>query len=73
MMPTDKPSFVTGDVNMDGKVNLLDAIMVQKNSVGMIVFTDEQLALGDVNKDGHITLLDAIMIQKYALGMITSF
>ncbi|MGN1113220.1 MAG: dockerin type I repeat-containing protein, partial [Acutalibacteraceae bacterium] len=73
MTPVEEPSFVIGDVNMDGKVNLVDAILVQKNSLGMDVFTEEQLALGDVNKDGYISLIDGIMIQKYALGMITSF
>ena len=65
--------YLLGDVNTDGKVNLSDALWVQKYCVGMGTFTDEQLALADVNGDGNVNILDAIFIQKYALEIITKF
>ena len=65
--------YLLGDVNSDGKVNLFDAILVQKYSVSIGTFTDEQLAVSDVNRDGSVKILDAILIQKYALEIITEF
>ena len=65
--------YLLGDVNSDGKVNLFDAILVQKYSVGIITFTDKQIAIADVSRDGKVKMIDAILIQKYALSMIDKF
>ena len=65
--------YLLGDVNSDGKVNLFDAILVQKYSVGIITFTDEQIAIADVSRDGKVKMIDAILIQKYALSVIDKF
>lgn len=65
--------YLLGDVNTDGKVNLFDAILVQKYSVGHGTFTDEQIAIADVSGDGKVKMLDAILIQKYSLSMIDKF
>ncbi|MGN0441708.1 MAG: dockerin type I repeat-containing protein, partial [Acutalibacteraceae bacterium] len=62
-----------GDVNSDGKINMLDAIFVQKNGVGLITLSDAQLQSADVNGDGKVNIRDAIIIQKYALNMIDKF
>ncbi|HZJ75170.1 MAG TPA: dockerin type I repeat-containing protein, partial [Clostridia bacterium] len=65
--------YLLGDVNSDGKVNLFDAILVQKYSVGIITFTDEQISIADVSRDGKVKMIDAILIQKYALSVIDKF
>lgn len=65
--------YLLGDVNSDGKVNLFDAILVQKYSVGIITFTDKQIAIADVSRDGKVKMIDAILIQKYALSVIDKF
>ena len=62
--------YLLGDVNSDGKVNLFDAILVQKYSVGIITFTDKQIAIADVSRDGKVKMSDAILIQKSALSVI---
>ena len=56
-------------MNEDGKVNLSDAITVQKASIGLASFTAKQVAEADVNSDGEINLSDAIMLQKYSLHL----
>ncbi len=61
---------VYGDVNGDGLVKLADAVLMMKYLVGIVDFTDEQLATGDVTGDGKVKLADAITIQKYLVGLI---
>ena len=62
-----------GDVNNDGKINMLDAITVQKYGVGQVSLTDLQLQSADVSHDGKVNIRDAILIQKYSGGAITEF
>lgn len=58
-----------GDVNLDGEIGLLDAILVQKNSLAMGSFTAVQKYAGDYDKSGTINLADAIAVMKRALNM----
>ena len=58
-----------GDVNMDGKVNSRDAVLIQQYAVKMVTFDSLQLALADVYNDGKINSRDAVLIQQYAVKM----
>ena len=60
--------YLTGDVNRDGKVDILDATAIQKYSVGKIELDDNQVEFSDVNSDGRVDILDATAIQKYAVS-----
>lgn len=62
-----------GDANNDGKIDVLDATIVQKHASGKADLTDEQRAIADVNNDGVADILDAAEIQKFAAGKITEF
>ena len=62
-----------GDVNMDGKISILDAIMVQKVSLSSMSLDDYQIKLASVRGKSSLGVLDAILIQKYALGLIDKF
>ena len=66
-----KQEFILGDVNFDGKVNLKDAIEIQKCALSLLSFDDNQTTCGDVDKNGKIKLLDSIYIQKYSLDIVT--
>ena len=55
-----------GDVNLDGKINSLDAFAVLKYSVGYPVQINT--ANADVNADDKINSLDAFTILKYSVG-----
>lgn len=65
--------FLLGDVNNDGKINMLDAILVQKHGIGLTSLTDTQLQIADVTGDGNVNIRDAILIQKYSLGLLSGF
>ncbi len=73
VIPKLKPAHLIGDVNRDGNVDVLDAVLVQKYSASKATLDDEQLYIGDVNDDGTVDILDAVQIQKYAGEKIFEF
>lgn len=70
---TPAVNYIIGDVNCDGKIDILDAAMIQKYAVEKVNLNDYQLYVGDVNDDGIVDVLDATMIQKFAVDKITEF
>lgn len=62
-----------GDVNMDGKISVLDAIMIQKAALNSMSLDDYQSKLASVRGKSSLGVLDAIMVQKYALNIIDKF
>ena len=60
----------TGDVNCDGKVNVVDATEIQKYIVNKGALSQDGLAVADVNGDGNINVSDATLIQKYVVGLV---
>lgn len=57
-------AYESGDVTMDGKVDLYDAIEIAKCMMGMVDFTNEQIAIGDMTGDGVCDLYDAIEVAR---------
>ena len=64
---------ILGDVNEDGEINFLDAIMVLRYDAEIIELEESQLKVADVNGDGEVNFLDAIMILRYDAEIISSF
>ncbi len=61
-------NFSLGDINGDGKINVIDATEIQKYSVGLNAFNSEQNYYADVTKDNRVNVIDATEIQKYSVG-----
>lgn len=61
---------VLGDVNIDGKINAQDALMILKYSAKIIEFEEQELLLSDVNSDDVVNAQDALVILKYAAILI---
>lgn len=57
-----------GDVNMDGKITIADATLIQKYVGNQETLTADQLVIADVNYSGSVTVADATAIQKYVAG-----
>ncbi len=74
---TDDPygGYALGDVNGDGRINILDAILLLQYCAGMSAaqLDDVQLARADVAYDGSVNILDAILMLKYCAGMSVEF
>ena len=65
----EEAEYRCGDINMDGKVDLTDALLSLKAALGIIELDDEQAAAADVNGDNSVDLTDTVMILKIALGI----
>lgn len=56
------------DLNGDGAVTLLDAVIIQKSLLGLYNMTEQQKADADVSLNGNVDLTDAVLVQKHLLG-----
>ncbi len=58
-----------GDVNHDGNVDIIDALMIAQYYVGLNPqpFCPEQ---ADVNHDGAINIIDALLVAQAYVGLI---
>lgn len=66
-------SYILGDVNRDGRINIKDASYIQGMLIHIFESTDGVNALADVNADNSVDISDATQIQKYCAGLIDSF
>ncbi len=73
--PDDKPTdeIVYGDVNEDGKVNVLDVIVLNKNLLGGGELTKQGAINADVDCDSSPSVADSLNILKYIVGLVTKF
>ncbi len=58
-----------GDVDCNGIVNNLDALLALRISCGLEECTDECVSHGDMNGNGTIDVTDALLILRVALGL----
>lgn len=66
------PACTKGDLNNDGMITSVDALIVLQICVGLIEPDEYQLCAGDVNNDGKINSLDAALILQYSSISFTS-
>ena len=64
------PPTSKGDVNGDGEIDEMDAMLASRYSAGMLDLTPDQLAAADVNGDGEVDEMDAMLISRYSAGLI---
>ena len=69
----EKPAYTLGDINSDGTINTLDAILVLQHISHKNTLTDAQKLAADTSKDGAINTVDAIKILQYVSHKITEF
>lgn len=59
-----------GDLDGNGLVNVIDAVILLRYSVSLFSLTPQQLLFADANGDGHVTLADVIVILRYIAGLV---
>ncbi len=65
--PTTEPTkkYLIGDTNLDGRISISDATLIQNYLAEAGTFEDVGQLLADVNGDNRISVLDVSFIQKY--------
>lgn len=64
-----KKEFELGDINMDGKLDSIDVMLIKRAYFGTLTLTDEQKRLADINADGEIDIFDYLAAKrKYFKG-----
>lgn len=66
-------SYLTGDVDLNGTVNTVDARLTLRAGASLVVLSETAAAAADVNGDGRVTPHDARSILRYAAGITKSF
>ena len=61
-------SLKMGDVDNNGKIEIIDALLIQRNIVRLVEFNENQKHVADINGDGRITLIDAMRILRFIVG-----
>ncbi len=62
-----------GDVDENGKIDILDVIMLNRAMLEKEKLTSSQQKNADVDKDNKPTAADSLMIMKYIVGLVTAF
>lgn len=65
-------SNAMGDINGDGKISNLDALMLLKATNDQLNLTAEQFARADLNADGSLSAMEALRILQYVSGKVGS-
>lgn len=66
-----KIDYPTGDVNLNGVLDITDATYIQRYLARLQDLSDISLSLGDVNHDGLTNIVDATIIQRCLAGLET--
>lgn len=71
---TSKVDFklLYGDVNMDGSVDLTDAVVLNKAAAGAVDLNQYQKQNADCNADGEVNQSDAVVLMKFLVALLKS-
>ncbi len=61
--------YLLGDANLDSKINIKDATVIQKYAANIVEFSEEQCVRADSNEDSKVNVKDATAIQKFLAGI----
>jgi rhamnogalacturonan endolyase len=70
--PTNPPAGTKGDVNNNGTIDIVDALLIAQYYVGLNPSNFDP-SLADVNCSGDIDIVDALLIAQRYVGLISGF
>lgn len=62
-------SSTKGDINMDGLVDIIDVIFINKFLLGCQELNNNKYKVADFDGDGFVDSLDSLLLLKYVLGI----
>ncbi len=63
---------LNGDINIDGTVNIADAVLLFRYANGRVLVEKSTAAQFDINNDDTANIADAVMLFRYANGRLSS-
>lgn len=69
IVPEQYPAIKSGDLNHDGKVDVLDITLAMQYILELTTLDDKSFLAADINKDGLVNILDVILITRYILDL----
>ena len=61
--------MITGDINGDDDINVLDLLALKRHILKINILFDEKLTAADINGDGRADVLDLLSIKKHILKL----
>ena len=61
-----------GDVNGNGRIDMLDALLLLQSINGRVNLSAEEFARADINGDGELSAFEAMRILQYLNGKIST-
>lgn len=65
-------SILYGDINLDGRVDITDAVLLNKAAAGAVKLSDQALLNADCNADKELGNNDAIILLKFLVSLVKS-
>lgn len=65
-------SVLYGDVNLDGRIDITDAVLLNKKVSGAVTLNDAAMKNADCNVDNEVNGDDAILLLKFLVHIVTS-
>ena len=65
---TVSDDLISGDMNFDNKINIADAVLLQKYILGTANFTTTQYSSADMNCDGSVDIFDMVLLRQELFG-----
>lgn len=70
---SDQKDYLLGDVNLDGKIDLTDAVLLNKiNADAVQISSDMQRKTADCNRDGSLDGMDGILLIQFIVHIVDS-
>ena len=62
-----KPASLIGDVNLDGKIDAKDYMLLKRHCLKTFTLEDEALACADINGDNKVNATDYLLLKRHCL------
>ena len=69
--PTE-PTAIYGDINLDGRVDITDAVLLNKACAGTVMLDSTAKKNADCNGDGEIGSDDAVVLLKFLVHLVNT-
>lgn len=65
-----KKAGLSGDINKDGSVSVVDVFILQKYIVNMISLDKEAIFSADTNSDGKVNVIDVVILKRIIMSAV---